>query len=72
MLFNRAPELPIRRAMEKMTIYIGLFVGSIVGSWLPVALFHQGWFSAVSLIGGFIGAVAGTWLGWKFTQWIDS
>jgi uncharacterized membrane protein YeaQ/YmgE (transglycosylase-associated protein family) len=55
-----------------MTIYIGLFVGSIVGSWLPVALFHQGWLSAASLIGGFVGAVLGTWLGWKLSQWIES
>jgi hypothetical protein len=58
--------------MEKMTIFIGLTLGSIVGSWLPVALFSQGWFSAASLIGGFVGAVAGTWAGWKLTLWIDS
>ncbi len=58
--------------MEKMTIYIGLSVGSIVGSWLPVALFSQGWLSAASLIGGFLGAVLGTWLGWKLAQWIES
>ncbi|HTX70846.1 MAG TPA: hypothetical protein VMH50_17100 [Thermoleophilia bacterium] len=57
--------------MEKTTIMLGLFVGSIVGSWLPVAVSHQGWFSAASLIGGFVGAVAGTWLGWKLTQWIE-
>jgi hypothetical protein len=58
--------------MEKMTIYIGLFVGSIVGSWLPVAVLHSGWFSGASILGGFIGAVAGVWAGWKATQWIDS
>jgi hypothetical protein len=64
--------VPILPCMEKMTIWIGLFVGSIVGSWLPVALFNQGWFSAASLIGGFVGAVAGTWLGWKLAQWVES
>ena len=58
--------------MEKATIYIGLFIGSVVGSWLPVALTGSGWLSAASLIGGFIGAIAGVWLGWKMTQWIDS
>jgi uncharacterized membrane protein YeaQ/YmgE (transglycosylase-associated protein family) len=58
--------------MEKMTIYIGLFVGSIAGSWLPVALFGQGWLSAASFIGGFVGAVVGTWLGWKLAQWVES
>ena len=55
-----------------MTIWIGAFVGSIVGSWLPVALLDAGWFSAASLIGGFVGAVVGIWLGWKATQWIES
>jgi hypothetical protein len=58
--------------VEKMTIYIGLFVGSIVGSWLPVALAGSGWFSGASILGGFIGAAVGTWLGWQVTQWIDS
>jgi hypothetical protein len=58
--------------MEKMTILIGLFLGSVVGGWLPVALTGAGWFSAASLIGSFVGAVAGTWLGWKVTVWIDS
>jgi uncharacterized membrane protein YeaQ/YmgE (transglycosylase-associated protein family) len=64
--------VPIQVGVEKMTIYIGLFVGSIVGGWLPVALFGSGWFSAASLIMGFLGAVVGTWLGWKLTQWIES
>ena len=58
--------------MEKATISIGLFLGSCIGGYLPVALFHQSWFSAASLICGFVGAVAGTWLGWKLTEWIGS
>jgi len=58
--------------MERMTIMIGLFVGSTLGSWLPVALTGAGWFSGASIIGGFVGAVAGCWLGWRVTQWIDS
>ena len=70
--YSRSLDLPIRAGMEKITIYIGLFVGSIVGSWLPVTLLHQGWLSAASLIGGFVGAVVGTWLGWKLSQWIES
>jgi hypothetical protein len=55
-----------------MTLYIGLFVGGTVGSYLPVALFGSGWFSAASIIGGFVGCVVGLWLGWKLTEWIDS
>jgi uncharacterized membrane protein YeaQ/YmgE (transglycosylase-associated protein family) len=64
--------MPIEDGMEKITIYIGLFVGSIVGGWLPTALSGSGWFSAASLVMGFVGAVVGTWLGWKLTQWIES
>jgi hypothetical protein len=58
--------------MEKMTISFGLFLGSIIGSWVPVVLFGQGWLSAASFVGGFVGAVLGTWLGWRLTQWIES
>ena len=53
-------------------MYIGLFVGGIVGSCLPVALFGSGWFSAASIIGGFVGSVIGLWLGWRLTEWIGS
>ena len=58
--------------MEKTTLSIGLFLGSCIGGWLPVALFGQGWLSAASIICGFVGAAAGLWLGWKLTEWIDS
>jgi hypothetical protein len=58
--------------MERMTLYIGLFVGGVVGSYLPVALVGSGWFSAASIIGGFVGCAVGLWLGWKLTGWIDS
>ena len=56
--------------MEKLTIYIGLMVGGIVGAYLPVVLFHVGGLSLVSLVGGFAGAIVGAWLGWKLTLWI--
>jgi hypothetical protein len=55
-----------------MTLYIGLFVGGTVGSYLPVALLGAGWFSAASIVGGFVGCAIGLWLGWKLTGWIDS
>jgi len=57
--------------MEKLTIYIGLTVGGIVGGYLPVVLLGVGAFSWVSILCGFIGCVIGTWLGWKLTLWIE-
>jgi hypothetical protein len=53
--------------MEKLTIYIGLTIGGIIGGYLPVALFHVSGLSWVSLVCGFVGL----WLGWKLTLWIE-
>ncbi|MEZ5126089.1 MAG: hypothetical protein R2826_07570 [Thermoleophilia bacterium] len=58
--------------MEKITIYIGLLVGSFVGGYVPVLLLDVGALSLVSLVSGFVGAVVGVWLGWKLTQWIGA
>jgi hypothetical protein len=58
--------------MEKMTMYIGLFIGGTVGSYVPVVLSGAGWFSLASIIAGFVGSAVGLWLGWKLTEWIDS
>jgi hypothetical protein len=57
--------------VARIIIVIGTIVGSIVGAYLPVWLFHAGALSAFSLIMGFVGAVVGTWLGWKVTQWVE-
>jgi MFS family permease len=59
-----------RTIMEKLTIYIGLMIGGIIGGYLPVVLFHVSSFSWVSLICGFVGCIVGAWLGWKLTLWI--
>jgi len=56
--------------MEKLTIYIGLTIGGIVGAYLPVVLFQVGGLSLVSLVCGFVGCIVGAWLGWKLTLWI--
>jgi hypothetical protein len=61
-----------RTAVEKLTIYVGLTLGGIIGGYLPVALFQVGAFSWQSLICSFIGCIIGTWLGWKLTLWIES
>jgi hypothetical protein len=57
--------------MGKMTLYMGLTVGGIVGGYLPVALLHVGTFSALSLICGFVGCFVGLWLGWRLMMWIE-
>jgi hypothetical protein len=49
----------------KGLIYLGITVGGIIGAYLPIVLFHQDSFSAVSIIGGTIGSFAGLWAGYK-------
>ena len=56
--------------MEKLTIYIGLTIGGILGGYLPVVLFGASGFSLLSLVCGFVGCIVGAWLGWKLTLWI--
>ena len=60
-----------RTTMAKLTVYIGLTIGGIIGGYLPVALFQVSSFSWVSLVCGFAGCLVGLWLGWKLTLWID-
>ena len=57
--------------MEKLTLYIGLMMGGIIGGYLPVVLFHVSGFSWVSLVCGFVGCIVGLWLGWKLTLLIE-
>lgn len=46
--------------MSKGSVYFLIFIGSTIGSYIPV-LFHQSFFSAASIIGGLIGSFAGIW-----------
>jgi hypothetical protein len=57
--------------MGRATITIGVIVGSIVGAYLPIWLFHVGALSLLSLVMGFVGAVVGAWLAWRVTLWIE-
>lgn len=57
--------------MAKTVITIGLTIGSIVGAYLPVVLFHVSPLGLASLAGGFVGAVVGLWLGYRLTVWIE-
>ena len=55
------------KAMEKKMIWLGLFVGSFVGSYLPT-LWGADIFSLWSIILGTVGGLAGIWLGYKLSQ----
>lgn len=54
--------------MTKGLVYLLVFVGGIIGSYIPVLLFHQGAFSAVSIIGGLVGSFAGVWVAYWVGQ----
>lgn len=51
----------------KKLIYIGMFVGSAAGGYLP-ALWGASVFSGISLLLGFIGAILGIFGGYKLAQ----
>jgi uncharacterized membrane protein YeaQ/YmgE (transglycosylase-associated protein family) len=57
--------------MGKMTLYMGLTVGGIVGSYLPVVLLSVSELSVLSIVCGFVGCVVGLWLGWRLMMWIE-
>lgn len=48
----------------KGLIYLGIFLGGAIGSYIPV-LFGQDMFSLASLLGGTLGSFAGLWAGYK-------
>jgi hypothetical protein len=53
--------------MNKGLIYLGVFVGGTIGSYIPV-LFHQDYFSPLSIICGGIGSLIGIWAAVKMSS----
>lgn len=53
--------------MNKTLLYLFIFIGSGIGTYLPV-IFGQSAFSAVSIIGGAIGGIMGIWAAIKFSN----
>jgi len=51
----------------KSAVWTGFFIGSTIGSALPV-VFHQDLLSFWSVIWSTVGGVAGVWAGYKFGQ----
>lgn len=58
--------------MVKLLIYIGIFAGSIIGSYLPVLLFNVGMLSFISIIGGVLGSFVGLFAGYYLAQTLES
>lgn len=53
--------------MEKFFIFLGMFIGSTVGSYVP-ALWGGSAFSGASILLGTAGAILGLWGGWVLGQ----
>ena len=52
--------------METKTyIWTGIFIGSIIGSWIGSVLDHGNFFGLWSILFGGVGAIAGVWAGFK-------
>jgi len=54
----------------KLFIWIGLCIGSVLGSYLPT-LWGAGVFSFSALAGSTLGAIGGIWLGYKIGQALE-
>ncbi len=52
---------------SKNAAYIGMFVGGIIGGYIP-ALWGDGLFSFASIIGNAVGAIIGIWVMFKLTR----
>jgi hypothetical protein len=52
----------------KGLIWIGVFVGSTVGSWIGALFDHGNWFGGWSIALGAVGAFLGIWAGYKISK----
>lgn len=57
--------------MGKTIVYAGATVGSFVGGYLPVVLFHAAALGLASLGMATVGGFLGLWLGYKAYQSLD-
>ncbi len=53
---------------SKRTIYFGMFVGGLIGGYLPSILWGAGTFSFSALLGNAIGAIIGIYITFKLTR----
>ncbi|MBC7972511.1 MAG: hypothetical protein H7Z11_20695 [Verrucomicrobia bacterium] len=55
--------------MNKLLIGIGMFVGSTIGSYVPV-LWGCSMLSFISILFSFIGGIVGIWLGYQVSKYL--
>jgi Na+/glutamate symporter len=55
--------------MTKGLVYLLIFLGGAIGSYIP-ALFGQDMFSPASIIGGIIGSIVGIWAAVKLNSYM--
>jgi hypothetical protein len=49
----------------KLMIWLGIFIGGTIGSWIGAAITHGNWFSLSSILLGGVGSLVGIWGGYK-------
>ena len=55
--------------MQKKFIMLGMFVGSIAGSYIPL-IWGDSAFSMSSMLLGILGGCIGIWAGFKVANWL--
>ncbi len=53
--------------MNKAPIWIGMFVCSSLGGWIPI-LFGAGTISIASIVGSIVGGIGGIYLGYQVSR----
>lgn len=53
--------------VDRRLIYLGLFIGSTIGSLVP-SLWGEGMFSISSIVLSLLGGIAGIWVAYKAMQ----
>ncbi len=53
---------------SKTLIFLGMFIGSIIGGYIPV-LFGDSMFSYISVITSGLGSLLGIWVGYKISKY---
>ena len=53
---------------SKRTIYLGMFIGGLLGGYVPVFLWSVSTFSMSSLFGNALGAIIGIYIAFKLTR----
>lgn len=53
---------------NKQIIYTSMFIGSLIGGWVPTLLWDAGTFDLTVVFATAIGGALGIYIGWRVTQ----